>query len=68
MWALFIVSLFPTPYSMHVLAHSLQNCVFHDCGQPIRMAMKQTPQKGTGAEMVICEEMEIASVKHEEKK
>lgn len=48
---------------MHVLAHSVQSRVFHDCGHSIRMAMKQTLQKGIGAEMVISEEMEIASEK-----
>jgi len=55
----------PTPYSMHTVAHSLQSGVFHYSDHPIGMAMKQTLE--IGAEMVICKEMEIASVKHEEK-
>lgn len=68
MWALFTANQSASPaLAVHILARSLQNSAFHNCDPPNRKLIKQTPQKGIGAEMAIYKEVEITSIKHGEK-
>lgn len=65
MWALFTANQSASHPLHYTSRHTCS--AFHNCDPPIRKLIKQTPQKGIGAEMAICKEVEIASVEHEEK-